>query len=154
VLCDSDIAYVVLDRPILDVPTLPVRGAGSVTTGDNLTAIGYGGGAESMIGHRVVRSPGAVLALGPYADPSSGKVLGPRELEIAGPTCVGDSGGPAIDPRRGDIVGVTSRGAGCTPAGNHVYTRVDAFESLTREARAAAALSPGTGFASAERSPE
>jgi hypothetical protein len=43
-----------------------------------------------------------------------------------------------IDADRGDVVGITSRGAGCTAAGNHVYTRTDAFAALTAEARTAA----------------
>ncbi|WP_437978756.1 trypsin-like serine protease [Sorangium sp. So ce295] len=138
VLCDADIAYLVLDRPLTDVAPLRMREVGALDPGDSVVAVGYGGGASNRLGVRAARGPRLVAAVGPRADPATGKVLGPREFEIEGATCAGDSGGPVIDADRGDVVGVTSRGAGCTAAGNHVYTRTDAFAALTAEARTAA----------------
>jgi hypothetical protein len=104
-LCDADVAYIVLDRPIYSLPILPVRSHARVEEGDMVVPIGFGGGLTA--------------------------VLGPREFEVDSATCRGDSGGPAIDVRTGEIVGVVSRGGSCRENGNHVYTRVDAFSRLT-----------------------
>jgi secreted trypsin-like serine protease len=75
-----------------------------------------------------------VLATGPASNSETGAVLGPREFEVDSATCRGDSGGPAIDVRTGEIVGVVSRGGSCSATGNHVYTRVDAYSNLAAAA--------------------
>jgi secreted trypsin-like serine protease len=84
------------------------------------------------LGDRVGRDGSTVLSIGPVANANTGAVLGPREFEVDRATCRGDSGGPAIDTVTGEIVGVVSRGGSCSAAGNHVYTRVDAYASLAR----------------------
>jgi secreted trypsin-like serine protease len=90
------------------------------------------------IGTRVPRDATQVLAVGPAHNSSTGAVLGPREFEVDEATCRGDSGGPALDVRSGEIVGVVSRGRSCFTEGNHVYTRIDAYASLARQAFAEA----------------
>ncbi len=130
-LCDADVAYLVLDRPIYHLPVLPLRSHAPVAEGDVVVPIGFGGGTANAVGTRVPRKTSQVLATGPGANARTGAVLGPREFEVESATCRGDSGGPAIDARSGEIVGVVSRGASCSALGNHVYTRVDAFQKLT-----------------------
>jgi S1-C subfamily serine protease len=130
-LCDADVAYIVLDRPIYSLPILPVRSHARVEEGDMVVPIGFGGGLTNAIGTRVPRRSSPVLSTGPGLNAKTGAVLGPREFEVDSATCRGDSGGPAIDVRTGEIVGVVSRGGSCRENGNHVYTRVDAFSRLT-----------------------
>jgi len=138
VLCDSDVAYVILDRPITGVTILPLRLHDAVQSGDEVAPVGFGGGVANVIGQRRSREPSSVLAVGPAANQDTGAVLGPREFEVDAATCRGDSGGPAIDVHTGEIVGVVSRGGSCSGHGNHVYTRVDAYARLARVALGAA----------------
>ena len=99
---------------------------------DHVRPVGFGGGLARTIGDRVGREGSTVLSIGPAANASTGAVLGPREFEVDRATCRGDSGGPALDAVTGEIVGVVSRGGSCSAAGNHVYTRIDAYASLAR----------------------
>lgn len=132
ILCDADVAFVVLDRPLTGVAVLPLRLVGSVASGDHVRPVGFGGGAAMTVGDCVGRGGSTVLSIGPVANASTGAVLGPREFEVDRATCRGDSGGPALDVVTGEIVGVVSRGGSCSAAGNHVYTRIDAYASLAR----------------------
>ncbi len=138
VLCDSDVAFLVLDRPLQNLPILSMRLHAPVETGDVVVPVGFGGGPLNIVGHKVARSKSTVLATGPSANAATGAVLGPREFEVDRATCRGDSGGPAIDVTTGEIVGVVSRGGSCSAHGNHVYTRVDAYNRLATAAFAAA----------------
>jgi Trypsin len=133
-LCDADLAYIVLDRPIYTLPVLPLRSHAPIEEGDVVVPIGFGGGTQNLIGTRVPRKSSQVLSTGPGLNGRTGAVLGPREFEVDSATCRGDSGGPAIDVRTGEIVGVVSRGGSCKENGNHVYTRVDGFSRLTAQA--------------------
>jgi hypothetical protein len=134
VLCDADVAFLVLDRPLANVTILPIRLHGAVEQGDLVVPVGFGGGPANVVGKRVARDQSIVLTTGPAANSETGAVLGPREFEVDSATCRGDSGGPAIDVRTGEIVGVVSRGGSCTSSGNHVYTRVDAYSKLAAAA--------------------
>jgi hypothetical protein len=134
VLCDSDVAFLVLDRPLDGVQTLSMRLDGPVQEGDYVVPVGFGGGFVGDIGTRVPRDATQVLAVGPGHNRSTGAVLGPREFEVDEATCRGDSGGPALDARSGEVVGVVSRGRSCFTDGNHVYTRIDAYARLAHEA--------------------
>jgi hypothetical protein len=134
VLCDADVAFLVLDRPLVGVAILPIRLTGSVSSGDRVLPVGFGGGVALTVGDRVPRDGSTVLSIGPSANAFTGAVLGPREFEVDRATCRGDSGGPAIDAATGEIVGVVSRGGSCSAAGNHVYTRIDAYATLARVA--------------------
>lgn len=138
VLCDADVAFLVLDRPLTNVTILSMRLHGPVEAGDMVVPVGFGGGTANIVGHKVARSKGTVLATGPSANAATGAVLGPREFEVDLATCRGDSGGPAIDILSGEIVGVVSRGGSCAATGNHVYTRVDAYSRLAQAAFSAA----------------
>jgi hypothetical protein len=138
VLCDSDVAFLVLDRPLASAAILSMRLHSAVEAGDVVVPVGFGGGPLNIVGHKVARSKSTVLATGPSANAQTGAVLGPREFEVDRATCRGDSGGPAIDVMSGEIVGVVSRGGSCSAHGNHVYTRVDAYKRLAQAAFAAA----------------
>lgn len=138
VLCDSDVAFLVLDRPVIGTNILSMRLHAPVEAGDVVVPVGFGGGPLNIVGHKVARSKSTVLATGPIANAETGAVLGPREFEVDRATCRGDSGGPAIDVGTGEIVGVVSRGGSCSGHGNHVYTRVDAYNRLATAAFAAA----------------
>jgi hypothetical protein len=136
VLCDADVAFLVLDRPVTGVRVMPMRLSGAVESGDIVVPVGFGGGAKMAVGTRVARPVSTVLATGPASNRDTGAVLGPREFEVDQATCRGDSGGPAVDARTGEIVGVVSRGGSCSAQGNHVYTRVDAYARLAAMALA------------------
>lgn len=134
ILCDSDLAFVVLDRALDGVQTLAMRLDAPVEEGEFIVPVGFGGGFVGDIGTRVPRDATEVLSVGPGHNSSTGAVLGPREFEVDEATCRGDSGGPALDARSGEIVGVVSRGRSCFADGNHVYTRIDAYASLAHDA--------------------
>jgi trypsin len=132
VLCDADVAFLVLDRPLVGVSVLSMRLHAPVASGDLVMPVGFGGGVAMTVGDRVPRQPSTVLSIGPSANATTGAVLGPREFEVDHATCRGDSGGPAIDAHTGEVVGVVSRGGSCSADGNHVYTRVDAYAALAQ----------------------
>jgi hypothetical protein len=134
ILCDADVAFLVLDRPLTGVAILPLRLHAPVASGDTVLPVGFGGGASMTVGDRVSRKSSTVLTIGPSANSITGAVLGPREFEVDHATCRGDSGGPAIDAYTGEVVGVVSRGGSCSADGNHVYTRVDAYAGLAQVA--------------------
>jgi hypothetical protein len=138
VLCDADVAFLVLDRPVYNAAIIPMRLHASVESGDVVMPVGFGGGRDQVVGKRVARPFGTVLTTGPASNADTGAVLGPREFEVDNATCRGDSGGPALDARSGEIVGIVSRGGSCTGKGNHVYTRMDAYSKLARSALAQA----------------
>jgi hypothetical protein len=134
ILCDADVAFLVLDRPLSGVAVLPMRLNAPVSSGEWVRPVGFGGGVSNTIGNRARRDRSTVLAVGPSANVDTGAVLGPREFEVDRATCRGDSGGPALDMQTGEIVGVVSRGGSCSVEGNHVYTRVDAYARLAQMA--------------------
>lgn len=134
VLCDADIAFIVLDADLEGVAIVPMRLERSIGEGEWVVPVGFGGGPSGAIGTRAVRGASPVLSVGPAHNDATGAVLGPREFEVAVATCKGDSGGPAIDAWTGDVVGVVSRGGSCETTGNHVYTRLDAFARLATQA--------------------
>jgi S1-C subfamily serine protease len=142
VLCDADVAFLVLDRPIQNAAVLSMRLHGPVETGDIIMPVGFGGGVQNVVGLKVARARSTILATGPSANAATGAVLGPREFEVDRATCRGDSGGPAIDVMTGEIVGIVSRGGSCSATGNHVYTRVDAYKRLAQAAFTAAEREP------------
>lgn len=142
VLCDADVAFLVLDRPIVGASVLTMRLHSPVETGDIIMPVGFGGGLQNVVGLKVARARSIVLATGPSANALTGAVLGPREFEVDRATCRGDSGGPAIDVVSGEIVGIVSRGGSCSANGNHVYTRVDAYKRLAQAAFTAAQREP------------
>jgi hypothetical protein len=129
-ICDADVAFVVLDRPIVGIDPLPVRESGAAQ-GDRVRTVGYGQLEPGMTA-KLVREHVAITQ------------AGPGELVVSEASCKGEMGGPALDESNGKVVGVLSRrGPSCDgkDAAN-VYTRTDGFIGLLLEARALAASSP------------
>jgi hypothetical protein len=129
-LCNSDVAFVVLDRPIADATPLRVRLDGRVQPNEKIRAIGYGrSDNDEVLGRRLRRDDIGVLAVGARLTASS-TALGDREFEVGRSICQGDSGGPSISVNTGAVVGVVSRGADCRQDFGHVYTQTSGFEHL------------------------
>ena len=126
VLCDADVAFIVLDRSTLDITPLAISTT-PVIAGSHVRSVGFGATSDTTAGGiKIVREHVAVE--GVVTD----------EFQIGEATCQGDSGGPAFDETTGQIVGVVSRGGGtCTGKGAYnIYTRTDIFESLFAQALA------------------
>jgi len=118
-LCDDDVAFVALDRPLAQAP-MAMRLGGGVRAGDVLRVVGYGVNDGSFGTAVRVSTPGlAVRAVGATLSASQ-TPLGAREFELGMSACQGDSGGPALDGN-GAVVGIVSRGGACTDDFGHVY---------------------------------
>jgi hypothetical protein len=133
-LCEADIAFIVLDRPVSGIDPLPIRRHG-VAAGDHVRAVGYGRAGDGQpAGTKLLRDHVKVL------DTTD------NEFIVGEATCQGDSGGPAIDEATGEVVGVVSRGGpSCEGQGVHnIYTRADVYLPLFQEAlREARGSEPG-----------
>jgi MYXO-CTERM domain-containing protein len=128
-ICQNDLAFVVLDKP-LDMPTYRVHRGAPMAAGETLTVVGYGSGVKSSQ-ETAVRSERAVdvTAVGQWV----------RTFTVSAGPCEGDSGGPALSTA-GELVGVFSSVAvDCTSQGaSPKYTDVSYFSRLVEEAFAAA----------------
>lgn len=133
-LCDSDIALVVLDRPLANVTPLPVRLDTPARAGERIRSVGYGqNDLETPIGTRFRKEGVEVLAQGSTISKSR-TPLGRHEFEVGRSICQGDSGGPAIAEGSGAVIGVVSRGGKCEQDYGHIYTTTAGFEELFAEA--------------------
>ena len=124
VLCDHDIAFLVLDRAAEGVEPLPVENQG-IARGDFVRLLGFG--RPEGQGGRAIRLEREHVRV---------RVTQGQEFIVGAPSCDGDSGGPALSERTGGVVGILSRGTrGCAEgSAENVYTRADAFLALQAEA--------------------
>lgn len=123
-LCDSDIAVIVLDEPVVGPKPLPLRRRGPAA-GDHVRAVGFGKPNDvNPAGKKLLRDHVRVLS------------VTSAEFTVGEATCSGDSGGPALDEDTGEVIGVVSRGGPrCEGSGVHnIYTRVDTYAWLMEEA--------------------
>lgn len=98
-ICRNDIAMVLLDRQVFDVPIRPMRLGRGNSRGDLLRVVGYGldensvfGKRNTLSGQRIAQVGESVFLADADADP-----VPPRTFMTAGPSlCIGDSGGPAL----------------------------------------------------------
>jgi hypothetical protein len=142
VLCNGDLALVVLDTPITDVIPLAVRLSSSMTKGEAIRAVGYGENDRGAPAGTRFRKDGIdVLAVGETVSASM-TPLGTNEFEVGLSICQGDSGGAAISETTGALVGVVSRGGSCTDDFGHVMTSLAGFESVFQQAFAMAGGAP------------
>lgn len=142
VLCNADVALVVLDTSITSVPPMRVRLSSPVAQAESVRSVGYGQNDQNLpIGTRFRKDGVTVLAVGSTVSASM-TALGSNEFEVGESICEGDSGGPAIDEKTGAIVGIVSRGGACTDDFGHVYTSLAGFQSVFQQAFAMAGGAP------------
>ena len=142
VLCNADIALLVLDTPITSVPTIKVRLSGATHTTETVRSVGFGQNDASLpVGTRLRKDNVPVLAVG-QALSKSQTPLGSHEFEVGLSICQGDSGGPAISETTGAVIGVVSRGGGCSDDFGHIYTSTIGFGELFTQAFAMAGGAP------------
>jgi hypothetical protein len=143
-ICNHDLAFVLLDRPVKGARIAKARIGSPVKAGERITAVGWGfieGSVETS--HRMARWGVTVLDVGPTDREIA---AGPAEFVVGESTCMGDSGGPAVSAE-GEIIGVVSRGGNGTappesdPAqscmgenARVVYTAVAPYAALVEEA--------------------
>lgn len=134
ILCNTDIALIVLDRSISGVTPLAVRFKNTPVTGEKIKSIGYGiNNYDQKSGVRYVKDDVVVLGHGAGVT-DSGTSLASREFETGRSICQGDSGGPAISVETGAVVGVVSRGGSCEDDYGHIYTSTVGFDELFQRA--------------------
>jgi len=149
VVCDSDVALLVLARSVPDVTPLPMRLDAGAAAGERVSVVGFGHSDRGGVlpGTRMRRDDVPVLAIGPMGavvDPTTRAArgpLGPNEFETGKGSCSGDSGGPAI-ARDGGVLGVASRGGDCALDADRIYTALAPFRSLIEQAFAEAGAAP------------
>jgi len=138
VVCNADLALVVLDVSLAKITPVAVRLGAPPRLNETIRAVGYGkNDGKAPIGTRFRRDRVPVLAVGKAVTASNTR-LGPREFEVGRSVCDGDSGGPAISELTGAVVGVVSRGGACNADQGHVYTTTAGFDALFEKAFAAA----------------
>jgi V8-like Glu-specific endopeptidase len=143
-LCNHDLAFVVLDRPVTGTPLAALRTTESTRVGERVTAVGWGLTEDGVLPRaRLQRTAVTVLDVGPSRQSAS------TQFVVGEAICSGDSGGPAL-AADGALIGVVSYGGngdfdpknpagGCLgPDARNVYSRVAAFSKLVRTAFAAA----------------
>ena len=122
---DGDIAILVLERRMVGVATRRVRLNEPPVAGRPIKPIGFGRCFTSGAMRRSVREGG------PIAE------LRSRRFRLDASICPGDSGGPAVDVDRGEIVGVISQAVmdgSETTTGLAEFTRLDAWRALFTQA--------------------
>jgi MYXO-CTERM domain-containing protein len=142
VLCNADIAILVLDRSVADIEPLALRITANARVGESIRAVGYGANdAKTPMGTRFRREQVPVRAVGKGISDSATR-LGIHEFEVGKSICEGDSGGPAISELTGAVIGVVSRGGECSDDFGHVYTSPAGFQDLFDRAFAEAGGAP------------
>lgn len=156
VLCNHDLALILLDRAITNAKLVPVRLDSPPAQGETFTAIGWGvTTSDSLPVVRQQRLSVPIVHVGPYDVKNDPVQLASAEFAVGEASCEGDSGGPAISSTTGAILGVVSRGgnftdpdpqhpsASCVGASTtNVYTSVAGFKDLILEAYSEAGQDP------------
>ncbi|MCL2778997.1 MAG: trypsin-like serine protease [Polyangiaceae bacterium] len=124
-LCNHDIALIVLDTAITNMPISPVRLDSDVKLGELTTVVGWGvtkqGGSLPNV--RQQRAGVPVMLVGPGSMPAN-------EFELSESACSGDSGGPSLSSAKA-VIGVVSRGGTCQgSSARPIYTKASAFKDL------------------------
>jgi hypothetical protein len=97
---DGDLAVLVLERRLIGIATRPARLEAPPTKHDEIEPIGFGRCALSADGiHRKHRLGGAI------------ELVSEGRFRLAAAICPGDSGGPAVSIKGGEILGVISASA-------------------------------------------
>ncbi len=142
ILCNADVALLVLDRDITDTVPLRVRLGSTPHPDEIVRAVGYGQNDHAVpVGTRLRKDAVKVLAVGQRLSASQ-TPLGSHEFEVGLSICQGDSGGPAISEATGAVIGVVSRGGDCNDDFGHIYTTTSGYADLIGRAFALAGGAP------------
>jgi len=112
-LCSHDLAYIVLDRPLQDLPLGRLRLGKRPDSGplSRIALAGWGTTDNRLRTQvRLRRSSITIQRVGvavPEQDAKGG--LGPRTFETGPGGCTGDSGSPGFDEKTGAVLGVLAR---------------------------------------------
>ncbi len=124
VLCDHDIAAIVLDARVAGVAPVKISKS-APERGHFVRAVGFGKtNDDGQAGIKLLRDHVKI------------QDVGTAEFLVGEATCNGDSGGPALDSTSGELLGVVSRGGpSCDgPDVHNIYTRADAFSEVINAA--------------------
>ena len=125
---EGDIAILVLERKLVGVATRRVRLGKPPTVGTPVEPIGFGRCLWSTSpGGRTIRQGG------PIAE------VWRRDFRVEASICPGDSGGPAVEGRSGEILGVISEAvmdANPDTREHAEFTRLDAWRPVFTQAQA------------------
>jgi MYXO-CTERM domain-containing protein len=145
-LCGHDLALILLDQDIPDVPILPLRLEELPKPGETFTAVGWGITDRTQNpATRMQRSGIEVKMVGPFEGSFDEAPLPVNDFRVGESICSGDSGGPGIAEETGAILGVVSRGGNGSEAEDPVdhcigsstqneYTAVAPFKDLILQA--------------------
>jgi hypothetical protein len=144
-ICRSDIAMVLLDRDIPNLPIAPMRLGRGNSVGELIRVVGYGLDENQDFGKRNTRSGVRIEGVGESEFLDEGDAVPRRTFLTLGPTlCIGDSGGPAFTENAA-ITAVWSSVVGeCTAnSARNYFTQIAPFENtIVRPAFEAAGYEP------------
>jgi len=148
-LCNHDIALVLLEAPITNMPIAKMRLNGDARGGEELLNVGYGITlTEFEPPVRQQRRGVTVKQVGPH---DSFPILAKNEFSFNESICEGDSGGPIYSAKTGAVLGVVSRGSngedptkpGVTcPNADNIGTKLAPFREMIDQAFATAGAQP------------
>jgi hypothetical protein len=123
-LCNHDIALIVLDTAITNMPISPVRLDSDAKVGELVTAVGWGKTENGTPSERQQRTGISVLDVGP------GTSALPNDFILGEAVCSGDSGGPAFSAANA-VIGIVSGVTTCEgPNAKDTYTKLSPFKNL------------------------
>lgn len=144
-ICIDDIALVLIDQQLTDLPIMPIRLTTGTEPGEQVRVVGYGVDQDSAIGVRHTLSGLTIAEVGTSQFRPVGDPIPPRTFLTVGPAlCIGDSGGPALSDNNA-IIGVFSEfDSVCTaPNAKDFYTQVAPYmNDIVLPAFAAAGYEP------------
>lgn len=130
-ICRNDIAVLVLDTMLTDLPISSVRLGKGTSVSEKLRVVGYGVDENKMFGTRHTRSGLSISQVGSSQFRPVGDNVPPRTFVTEGPAlCIGDSGGPAFSMATGAIIAVWSQVVGACDAttARNYFTEIAPFE--------------------------
>jgi hypothetical protein len=130
-ICRNDIALILLDRELSDLPIMPIRLTKGTNPGEEVRLVGYGADENGNTGNRKTLSGQVITQVGASEFRSPGDPVPPRTFVTLGPAlCIGDSGGPAFTNDT-VLTGVWSQVVGdCTAStARNYFTEVAPFAS-------------------------